>query len=549
MAVDTGFHPIALRDYQNDAVAAVIADVKAGTRRPLVVMATGLGKTIVFADLVAKAKGRVLVIAHTIELVEQAAQKMRMVLGPDADIGVVKAARDETSARYVVASIQTITREKRRERLGDFCLIIVDEAHHAVADSYMRVMASYPNTVAVGFTATPDRGDRLGLQTNGAFEKVSYHMGILDGIKGQWLCDLRGLTVKVDIDTRSVRVSQGDLDGNQLGRVLIDANGPRALAAAYCEHAGDRKGILFAPNVVSSQAFAEALNDAGIIAEHLDGTTAAFERAAILRRLKIGDTQVVSNCAVLTEGFDEPSVSCIAIARPTRSRPLYQQMVGRGTRQSIGKRDCLVLDLVGISADHSLASLPVITGLLKMADGASVSEAVAMDASEGPEIPADVLIDGKRARLSSAPVDLFHRANLNWRPMIGDGFPEGSHKIAFPGGEIRLMPDPEADGSGGADLYCVQEALYGLRDSGTRTYLARMMPESYALGVAEDYIRDRDLATVAAKDARWLKKPASEKMQAVLEKRGLWVDGITQGEARDMIAEIAEREGWGGRNR
>src|SRR5688500_13079260 len=208
----------------------------------------------------------------------------------------------------------------------------------------------------------------------------------------------------------AVRVRQGDFVERDLETLLLEANTPVHVVAAFKTQAAERKALLFTPTVAMAHAMAETFCAAGIPAEALDGRTPLFERRAILQRLRAGQTRVVANCAVLTEGFDEPSVDCIIMARPTRSRPLYQQMLGRGTRTYPGKSDCLVLDVVGVSSRHTLQTVSTLFGCSPDdLDTQSVTEMVAE--RERCEREHQEVLEG---RLRSTPVNLFTRRKLRW---------------------------------------------------------------------------------------------------------------------------------------
>ena len=310
-----------------------------------------------FALLVQRRRGRSLILAHRDELIQQAVDKLRLV-DPTLPLGVVQAARDEHTAPTVVASVQTLSRRTRLTRLvPDFQTIVIDEAHHAPAPTYRRILeycrAWHPDgPLVVGVTATPERGDRHSLRP--VFDGIVYQKTLLEMMQAGYLVDLRALQVLLQADFDALRTQQGDFVEAELETLLLAANAPAQVLAAFQAHAADRKALLFTPTVALAYAMAETFCAAGIAAEALDGTTPLATRRAILQRLHTGATRVVANCAVLTEGFDEPSVDCIIMARPTQSAPLYQQMLGRGTRTYPGKTDCLVLDVVGVSTHHTL---------------------------------------------------------------------------------------------------------------------------------------------------------------------------------------------------
>lgn len=397
-----------LRDYQEACIDALLRDVKDGTPRVAAVLPTGAGKTVVFSHLVsnfvdANPRKRVLILAHTDELVEQAVKKLKAV-APGIKVGVVKAARNETWASVVVASVQSLRNPKRRDTIREVGLVVVDECHHATAKTYRDILAHYgcmgtpctcvnpmdgkghvtgctydaPATPVVGFTATLVRGDSASLSD--IWQKVSFRRDISFMIRRGYLLNPIGKRVEIDdFDLRKVKKSGGDYQASALEEALTASMAPEIVAKAYAEHAGQRPGILFAPTVDSAYEFAAALIEQGVTCEVVHGALARDERRAILGRLESGETQVIANCMVLTEGFDSPKVSCIVIARPTRSAGLYQQMVGRGLRPDLTApregQDCLILDVVGASQIHGLASLVDLSAKeIRLVDGQGLIE-------------------------------------------------------------------------------------------------------------------------------------------------------------------------------
>src|SRR5437899_12090810 len=353
------------RPYQYEAVAALLAATARGVHRPLLVWPPGAATTIVAPLLVQRRRGRPLILAHRDELIQRAVDKLRLV-DPSLTLGVVQAARDEHTAPTVVASVQTLSRRTRLARLvPDFQTIVIDEAHHAPAPTYRRILdycrAWRPDgPLVVGVTATPERGDRHSLRE--VFERIVYQKTLLEMMQAGYLVDLRALQVLLQADFDALRTQHGDFVDAELETLLLAANAPAQVLAAFQAHAADRKALLFTPTVATAYAMAATFCAAGIATEALDATTPITTRRALLQRLHTGATRVVANCAVLTEGFDEPSVDCIIVARPTQSLPLYQQMLGRGTRTYPGKTDCLLLDVVGVSTHHTLHTAATLFG-------------------------------------------------------------------------------------------------------------------------------------------------------------------------------------------
>lgn len=355
-----------LRNYQEECLTFTDLALK-DHERVANVLPTGAGKTVIFAfmaqrHLMSVSDGRVLILVHTDELVQQAYDKVRMVnLG--TEVGIVKAQQDDVDAKIIVASVQTLRQKARRDRISSVTLIIVDECHHATAPTYRDIIDHYEGARVVGFTATLGRSDDADLSK--VWRHVAYRRDILWMIRSEYLIDVKGLHVKVDdLDLKKVKKSRGDFQDAALGQALSDSMAPEVVARALREHGSDRQTICFAPLVSSAYEFADAFSDAGFKAEVVHGALPKHERRAILRRYAEGVTQVLCNAMVLTEGFDAPATSCIIVARPTKSKPLFQQMVGRGLRVDPEKpwaeQDCLVMIVAGAEM-HDLRSIVDLT--------------------------------------------------------------------------------------------------------------------------------------------------------------------------------------------
>ena len=358
-----------LRPYQLSAIAAVRDRFSAGDKRTLLVLPTGTGKTVVFAELAREvvARGeRVLVLAHRTELLEQAQQKL-------ADVGchsrLEKASSHAGAAQVVVASTATLRGERLKHfPARGFGLVVVDEGHHAVAESYKAILEAFADVPTLLVTATPDRADGKGLVE--VCPSVAYQYDLRQAIRDRWLVPLvaRRITVK-GLDLSSVKTRAGDLDAKELGEIMRAEEHLHAVVDPLRREAGDRKTMVFAVDVAHAHAIADLLNrhEPGC-ALGVDGSASDLERKAALSLFKRGVIRFLVNCALFTEGFDEPSVQCIAVARPTKSRALHTQMIGRGTRLFAGKRDCLILDFVGNSGRHRLVGpLDVLAGNAELA--------------------------------------------------------------------------------------------------------------------------------------------------------------------------------------
>ncbi|WP_408645947.1 DEAD/DEAH box helicase [Streptomyces odonnellii] len=399
------------RPYQTDAIHALTAGWQSEQNRLAVVLPTGAGKTVVFANLIKGmreqlGRKRALVIAHREELIEQAAAKIRAVC-PDLKVGIVKAERNHHRFMdVVVASVQTLAVKRRREAIQDIGMIVVDECHHAAAATYRTVLehfGAWRGVPTAGFTATMTRGDG---DLGAIWQKVVYTLDILDMIRDGYLCDVTGKRVVVEgLDLDKVKSRAGDLQDGQLGQALDDSGAAGVVASAYKDFASDRPGVVFTPTVATAQSMTAALKAAGIPAATVWGDMPRDERAQALKRYEAGDVQVLSNCMVLTEGFDAPWTSCVVIARPTKSAGLYCQMAGRGLRLHPGKENALILDVMGASTRHKLASIVDLTAkeISEPSESRSLRE-LADDAAQAAAFAAAEWED----------IDLFHQSPIRW---------------------------------------------------------------------------------------------------------------------------------------
>lgn len=362
---DTAGRPaVELRPYQVAAVERVLEQHAAGARSTLVVMATGTGKTTVFSGVVARSAGPALVLAHRDELIRQAADRIHRQTG--MSVAVEKA--EERAARgadVVVASVQSLRPERiasLRFRFGEFPLIVVDEAHHAVSKSYREILDAFPTSKILGVTATPDRADEQAMGQ--VFDEIGYVYEIGDAIADGWLCPIRATQVFCDdINLADVKTVAGDLNQGELDAVMSTEAVLHQVARPTLELAGGRRTIVFTTSVENAHRMAEVFNRyrpgcAGAV----DGSMDSIARKRVLNDHRAGRIQFLCNVAVLTEGYDDPAIACVAMARPTKSRALYAQMAGRGTRIHPGKEDLLLLDFAGNAGRHALVSAADILG-------------------------------------------------------------------------------------------------------------------------------------------------------------------------------------------
>lgn len=332
---------------------AVLREWEGGHSRTLLVLPTGTGKTIVFSKIIeelVRRGERVLVMAHRGELLEQAADKLEHATGLGCAVEKAQESCLGSFFRVTVGSVQTLMQPKRLALFSEsyFDTIIVDEAHHCAADSYQRILDHFKDAKVLGVTATPDRADMKNLGT--VFDSLAFEYTLPKAIREGYLSKIKAQTIPLQLDLRSVGVQAGDFKTSELGSALDPYL--EQIAEEMRTYCKGRKTVVFLPLVKTSQKFTDLLNERGIKAVEVNGSSE--DRKEILQDFDAGKYDVLCNSMLLTEGWDCPSVDCIVILRPTKSRSLYCQMVGRGTRLSLGKTHLLLLDFLWLINKHEL---------------------------------------------------------------------------------------------------------------------------------------------------------------------------------------------------
>jgi superfamily II DNA or RNA helicase len=528
-------------------------------KRPAVVLPTGAGKTVIFSwisHLWTEARkrshplrlGRVVILVHRDELVDQTLNKLHAV-DQTLSVGTIRGKEDDHAGRdVIVASVQTLRRPERLRRVqetGRIGLVIVDECHHATAASYRRIMDEFgcfeeitdpmifAGAYAVGFTATLQRADSARLSD--VWQSVIYRRDILDMIAGYtnehddfvpggYLVNPRGKLVTVDgLSLSEVATSGGDYQLGSLSDALMSADAPDFVANAYMEHAPDKPGVVFTPTVETAHAFAEALSRRGLSTLPVWGAMPAEARKEAVSSFRNGGTQILVNCMVLTEGFDAPRAEVAVIARPTQSASLYVQMVGRVLRPFPGKTSALVLDIVGASREHRLASLCDLTSerIQVINEGESLMEAVAREKEARNPALRDYVV-------TYEDIDLFQRAaRANFlQTHEGVWFVAGKSDVWF------IWPGKEA----------------GTYNVGVRPLEGRgglwlhknvTLEQAMAWAETEAISADDDMVSYARRDAAWRrrKEPATNSQLLVARRFGVTPPaGVTKRELSDMIS-------------
>jgi superfamily II DNA or RNA helicase len=340
------------RAYQTEALDRLRAGIRCGVKRQLLVAPTGSGKTSVAGWMIegARAKGgAVLFLAHRRELIDQCSARLDSI---GIDHGVIAAGhpRAMPGLPVQVASVQTLVRREKPRAT----LVIVDEAHHARANTYERILGEYPQVPVIGLSATPWRGDGRGLGE--LFQEVVVAARPRELIEQGHLVGYTGFAYDTP-ELAQVRKTGADYNEQALALIMDGSKLAGNIVEQWVAHAQGKRTVVFAVSIAHSQHLVERFRAAGVAAEHVDGEMHQADRASILARLASGETTVVSNCNVLTEGWDCPSVEVCVLARPTLSVGLYLQMVGRVLRPASGKYLARIHDHSGCILTHGAPDL------------------------------------------------------------------------------------------------------------------------------------------------------------------------------------------------
>lgn len=355
---------LTLRPYQEAARAAVYKHLRARDDNPCVVIPTGGGKTPVIAsichDAVALWRGRVLILAHVKELLEQAADKL-CVVSPELEFGIYSAGlnRRDTDNSVIVAGIQSV--HCRARELGSFDLIMIDEAHMLPPEGegmYRQFLSDAhdvnPNVRLIGFTATPFRMKDGPICTPEHFlNHVCYEVGVRELIRDGYLSPLTAKAGMQQADTDGLHVRAGEFVAGEVEALMDTDELVESACSEIIESTRDRKAVLiFASGVQHGEHVASVIERHGFECGFVSGDTSTEERVTTLQRFRDGDLKYLANVNVLTTGFDATHIDCVALLRPTLSPGLYYQMVGRGFRCHPGKQNCLILDFGGNVLRH-----------------------------------------------------------------------------------------------------------------------------------------------------------------------------------------------------
>lgn len=564
-----------LRDYQQKASDGVFT---AWDESPttLLVMATGCGKTEVFTNVIRRmAPKRSIVVAHREELIWQARNRIEQMTGLSVDVEMADLRANEafiSRPDVVVTTVQTQCAGRdgngrmTRFKPDDFGLLVIDEAHHATADSYQKVIDYYrqnPDLKVLGVTATPDRADEAALGQ--VFGSVAFDYEILDAIHDGWLVPIEQQMVNVgDLDFSEIRTTAGDLNGADLAAVMesegpvqsvimatveamfkLPSNALAAIPVADWWNAAQafgldapRRTLAFASSVRHAEMMSEILNRVHSgLACWICGATPKEERRLKLQQFDNGTIPAMVNCAVLTEGYDSPGVQVIVMARPTKSRSLYSQMVGRSTRPLPGlvdplptaderkaaiaastKPSCLVVDFAGNSGRHKLMSSADILGG-NVSDEA-VERAIRKAKEEGNAVRMDELLEKSEQEIRAEREERKRLEEARKARLVGKA--RYTTHAVNPFDVLQLQPVRERGWDSGKTLSEKQRAL--LLKQGID---GAAMPYAQAKAILNELFR------------RWNGKLCTFKQAKLLQKFGIDSKDVSMKQATGIIDQIA----------
>lgn len=536
-----------LRPYQSAAVEA-IQKAFGSYGSAVCVLPTGCGKTVVSSSLMTGwDQGNCLFLAHTRELVDQAADRLESELGYRPGVEMADLGSDPNTlwsgGLIVVGSVQSMYGDRRlaKYKNSPFGLIVVDECHHATSSTYRKVIDYFrglnPSLKVLGITATPNRADGSALGT--VFESVAYSMGIETAIDDGWLVPIRQQYVVVEsmnfdgIKTKKNSLGEMDFVQGQLDEVLEQEEVIHGMVRPTIDLVGNRPTLVFTATVDHAHAFAAVLNryaGAGSAAA-IDGTTDKTRRQELIRDFAAGNLRFLCNCQVLTEGFDAPQCSAVVMGRPTKSLSLYTQMLGRGLRALPGivdgfadamdrklsilaslKPDCLVIDFVGNSS-HKLADAVDVLGGQYDAETRELAKQ-----AQGRQ-PTDV----KAALEKAAKLKALERQWAERRHVVATDIRYGSHEVDPFGNGARPGVGSSSEGRGGAS------------DAQVALLVNLGVPRAEALAMGK-----RQAGAVIDKIGA---KRCTDKQAGKLRQYGIDPDGIGFARASRIIDAIAAN-GW-----
>jgi ATP-dependent helicase IRC3 len=566
-----------LRPYQQECINSIINAAKKGVTKQLVVMPTGTGKTVTFGSLpsLVKAKGKkTLILAHREELLTQAADKISKI-DPSLRIGIEQGTNKiGADVDIVVASVPTLGRQgsKRIEKFApnDFGLIIIDEAHHSTSQSYKNILEYFnvlkgkvkiPNgRVLLGVTATPLRADKVGLDE--IFDKIVYTYSLREAIDSKYLSNIEAYSVETQEDISHVHTRMGDFADGELAEAVDTDTRNKLIVESYTKIAPHTKALIFAASVEHTKNLTAMFCDAGYKAKFVVGDTDKMERSRTFYEFEHGDLEVLINCMVATEGYDNPNIKTIMMARPTKSSVLYQQMIGRGLRIAENKKGLKLIDFVDNTGKNSIITLPNLFGVpkkLKGIDGkkiTEVSDIIEKILEVNPDYNVGGITDWSKENIEKIikRIDIFSQAELSedikqYSRLSWARYKEG-YRLQFPAKEEEVIKEDITIQLNLLNKYEIRvqkfQRVVPSGDNGYRKWvrvseeiLGSMPNLEGALNIGDNWVSSNkaDFRAMVDQKAKWRTAEPSEKQITLLKKLGIAVpQGLSKGQASILIS-------------
>ena len=334
---------IELRDYQQEATENLQKMREEGKTIALLYHATGVGKTITAATDAKAVGGRTLFLVNALKLASQAKETFAKVW-PEATLGEYTGSQKDMIQTVIFATVQSISKDLEKFSPTDFDYLIVDECHHAAANTYQKIFTYFHPKFILGLTATPERSD--GEDMLELFQNVAHKMDLKTAVERGVLVPIRCIRVKTNIDLTDVRINGIKYNSQDLESKLFIPERNQLIVDTYLKYVNGKKTVIFCASVDHAAEIAKLLRDSGVKAEAVSGRDRVEVREKILKDYETGSTNVLCACDLLNEGWDSPHTTVLFMARPTMSKTIYLQQLGRGTRRCPGKEDLLVIDFV-----------------------------------------------------------------------------------------------------------------------------------------------------------------------------------------------------------
>lgn len=584
---------LTLREYQEVARDRIIADWQAGNLNVVLVMATGLGKTETFLATLAAERSRALaagepfracVIGHREELVFQPADRIaKHWNGFLPQPGIIMGAKHrDYRSELVVSTVQTLSGRRQRAKIpiettvddwgedveifmpgphhlramkrairdgGPFTHLVIDECHHAVADTYRRVVRflrrANPKLRHLGVTATPKRADEEGLIT--VYDKVSFRIGLREAIEVYGaLVPFIGYGFVLPVSLKGVKVIGDDYSAGDVARLLTANNIEEIIIQHWVEKASDRQTMVFTATVEQAHSLAGAFRRHGYAAEAADGKSPRPERRAILRRYLAGETQILVNCALWTEGVDAPPTSAIVMACMTRSDVKYMQCLGRGLRRWPGKDDCVVLDFAPLDERDVLMAGDILgvpaenRKRVKLAE----EEGTVLDVF-GMAHQQELGIDAPADKVQIKALDFFGKARLQWTHdgrLATVGVNSGlTVAVVFPQDDRAEVAEQLRGGPGWTPAMerayrrVTRFQVFAIDRANGLTDLGAFDDWDSAAATANDIAEKKANPVLANKAQAWRNQPASPDQIKLATRLGTYKEGMNRGQVAQAI--------------